>query len=485
MHNSRHRTRSGFALGLVLMILVLITVLGLVLGAMGATNLAQIRHSGEKTGLVHAANGGLHELMDVLYGNPTYGTTLSEAGSGTFSASHGVTQYTWTFDPNAGGPYCTNNLAGHAAVTGYGGKAVPPGMALLVVSATMESAGTEKAATVAALATDRYPYAIASDGTIDIADVSSVFPGQGHVRSNFSGGSPNIAADLVDGMTFSVDGTGSIQVDNGSGPQMFNEPPVALPDVPIQGILASWSAAGLGGSHPYGGPAQWQYSSNVVATTDSSGNLDIGGDHITAPATIYVDGDFRINGGAQVARGIHVFCTGDFVVNGSLQQLSLDHVRRVLASRGNGNGNGNGNGGSPSPSVSPSPTPAPSPSPTALPPSGGGPAVGPNTNFIIAGDEIRFNGGSGQSLNLLAMNGIRQNGASVLRGFFYVRNGDFELNGSHSVTGVVITRSGAVQGDVEAGNANVTYDPAVLDTLGGLQVTILGKVRTTAWWLED
>lgn len=471
MHTSRPRSRSGFALGLVLLILVLITVLGLVLGAMGATNLAQIRHSGEKTGLVHAANGGLHELMDVLYGNPSYGTTLSEEGSGTFSASHGVTRYTWSFDPSAGGPYCTNNLDGHAAVTGYAGHPVPPGMALLVVSATMESAGNEKTATVAALASDRYPYAIASDGTIEIADVGSVIPGQGHVRSNFSGGSPNIAADLVDGMTFSVDGPGSIQVDPGSGPQILHEPPVPLPDVPIQGILASWSAAGLSGSHPYGGPAQWQYSGNVVATTDSSGDLDIGSDHITAPATIYVDGDFRINGGAQIARGIHVFCTGNFVVNGSLQQLSLDHVRRVLASRGWGN--------------SPSPAPAPSPSPVTLPPSGAGPAVGPQTNFIVAGDEIRFNGGSAQSLNLVAMNGIRQNGASVLRGFFYVRNGDFELNGSHSVTGVVITRSGAVQGDVEAGNANVTYDPAVLDTLGGLQVTILGKVRTSAWWLED
>lgn len=466
-------SRRGFALGLVLLVLVILAVLGLGLGALGASNLAQIRHAGEMTGLVHAANGGLHELMDVLYGNPSYGTARTEEGSGSYSSSHGLTQYSWTFDPGGGEAWCTNNLDGFAPVTGYSGRSVPPGMALLVVSATGDGA---KTATVAALATNRYPYAIASDGTIEIADVDSVIPGHGHVRSNFSGGSPNVEADVVDGMTFSRDGPGSIQVSAGSGPEVYDEPPIGLPDLPILDILASWSAAGLGGSHPYGGPAAWQYAGDVTASTDGSGNLDIGSDHIVPPATIYVDGDFRVDGGASIARGIHVFCTGDFRVNGALNQVGL--APGVLAA-GERRRLSRGPGGSPSPAASPAASPSVAPSP------GAGPAVGPETNFIVAGDDILFNGGSAQEIHLIAMGGIRQNGASTMRGFFYVRNGDFDLNGSHSVSGVVITRSGSVQGDVEAGNADVTYDPAVLDSLGGLQVTILGKVRTTSWWLED
>lgn len=504
LHRAR-RSDAGFAMGMVLLILVLLTVMGLALGFVGATNLTQMQHTTRQVGLLHSANGGVHELMDTLYGNSAYGLAGNEAATGLYSSTGGVTRYSWTFDPSSGKPYCTNNLDGLTAVTGHGGREVPAGCALLFVTAETESpTGDLDRATVAALATNRYPYAIASDGIVNVADVSSLVEGQGHIRSNLVGGSPNIEAQVVDGMTFSRDGAGSIEVEEGSGPENYDQPPTPLPDIPIAEILASWSAAGVGGAHPWGGPAMYQFDNTVVATTDDAGHLDIGTTHIEPPATLYVEGHFLVNGGAEVAKGIHIFCTGNFRVNGSLVQVALDPARRSLAARGKDDNNGNGNDHKPSPTVTPSPTatvepspspvatsspsPSPSPSPVGIPspsPSPAGPAVSPSTNFVVSGDEIRFNGGSAQSINLLAMNGIRQNGASNLHGFFYVRNGDFDLNGSHLVTGVIITRSGSVQGDVKAGNANVVYDPHALWALSGLELKIKGTMRAMSWWVEQ
>ncbi len=74
-----------------------------------------------------------------------------------------------------------------------------------------------------------------------------------------------------------------------------------------------------------------------------------------------------------------------------------------------------------------------------------------------------------------------------MKGLFYVRNGDFDVNGNSQLTGVVITRSGSVtvDGNVEAKNTDVTYDPSVLIGLSALSTGIQGRARTLSWWIEQ
>lgn len=481
MHRTCAKNPRGYAIGVVLIVLVLIMMMGTTLIYLGTHNLDQIRTSGRQTTLRHAADGGLHELLDTLYQDSDYGRDQTASSSGVFSSSQGATRYSWTFDPSSTTPWSTNNLEGESAVTGFGGRTVPPGCALLFVSASFDGANANQTPTVVgAVTTNRFPYAVASDGKIEVDDVSSVIPGQGHLLSNKVGGNPNIKAGLVDGMSFSRDGVGSIQVSANSGPTNFNQPPVELPDLPIQDMIASWSTAGISGAHPYGGAADYQFSGSVTASTKKNGELTVDGVAITAPATIYVNGDVRVNGGMDLLKGIHFFCTGDFEVNGALDQITmfepfpvaLFHGRRSLSSRK---------------WVSPTPTPSPSPSPSPSPGPFPGPAISPNSNFILSGGQITFNGGSSQSMHLLSVTGIRQNGASTMKGIFYVRNGDFDVNGNSQLTGVVITRSGSVtvDGNVEAKNTDVTYDPSVLIGLSSLSTGIQGRARTLSWWVEQ
>ncbi len=500
---SRKNGRPGFALGMALMVLVVIALMGSTLVYVGTHNLDQIQLSGRQASLRHTADGGLHELLDTLYRDPAHGQDRTGTGTGLYAGSVGSTRYSWTFNPSASIPYCTNNLDGETPVTGYQGRPVPAGCALLFVEARFEDSDRfQERLIIGSISTNRYPYAIASDGVIEVSDVSSEIPGQGHLLSNKRGGNPNIDADLVDGMTFSRDGAGSIRVDSGSGPQNFDQPPVELPNLPLPEIIASWSTSGVVGAnpHPYGGPARYQYDRDVTASVSRDGEVTINGVDIEVPATVFVDGNFTINGSSLYPKGLHVFCTGNFRVNGSLNQitmldqvLAMDHTRRSLASRKKTNTPTP----SPSPEPEPSPTasPVPEPSPTASPMPGPSPTASPmpgpslsqDTNFIVAGGSIRFNGGSFQSINLLSVDGILQNGSSVMHGIFYARNGDVRLNGNSDISGVVITRSGtvSVDGEVDAGGTDVTYDPSVLSNLIALNTRLLGRARTVSWWIEQ
>ncbi len=466
-----------------LLVLVVIALMGSTLVYVGTHNLDQIHLSGRQNALRHTADGGLHELLDAIYQNPEYGQDQTATGTGLYSGSEGSTRYSWTFNPSAATPYCTNNLEGEDPVAGYQGRTVPPGCALLFVAARFEdSERNQESLILGSMSTNRFPYAIASDGKIEVADVSSLIPGYGNLLSNKVGGDPNIEAGVVDGTTFSRDGEGSIEVSAGSGPTMYDQPPVGLPNLPIQDIVASWSTAGVSGAHPFGGPAQYQFDDDVSASTDSDGNITIDGVEITPPATVYVDGDITIGGGADIAQGLHIFCTGNFRVNGALNQVvaSLDHTRYSLASRKKVTP-------TPSPSPDPEVTPSPSPVPLPTPSPGASPVVSTETNFIFSCGDIRFNGGSAQSIDLLCVDGILQNGSSNLKGIFYVQNGDLRITGKSQLTGVVVTRSGqvAVEGEVDSGNTDVTYDPSVLSKLIALNTSLLGRMRASSWWIEQ
>lgn len=453
--HSRGRKR-GMALAVALVTLLILTVMGLAIGAMGIENLSQIKKTGKNASLLHAANGGLHEVMDRLYQNGDYGKGVTDAsadGSGRFSTSSVAANYWWTFNTGTGEPYCTNNLDGDTPVNGWNNLRVPPHMALMVVSADPAARpGGNETVMVVALVTNKFPYAVASDGTIDVSDVSSVIPGQGNVRSNAVGGSPNIAADTVDGISFSRDGTGSIDISGNAGPERYDEPKVALPDVPIERIVLSYSTAGVAGAHPFGGPATFQIPGpgphDIRERPD--GSLEIqdpsAGSGWTRihprPASVHIEGNVRITGGGTltIPRGIHFFVNGNFQTNGSLEQDTTP------------------SGGSSSP------LPA-------------------DANFFFVTGDMAFNGAQGQDLNILCGGNIRQNGSSDFTGIVYSQDGTVDFNGSGSVTGTVIARAGVTNpGNTEAQNLDVRYDPDVLEGLDFLGLEVTGPVRTASWW---
>ncbi len=469
MNTSRTRRNSaqrGMALAVALVTLLILTVLGLALGSMGIENLNQIRKSADTAALVHAANGGLHELMDRIHGdggstNGAYGRGVTDGradGTGTYTTSLEACHYWWTFNPNSGEPYCTNNLEGDEAVTGWNEMNVPPHMALLVTSADqVPRAESARPVRVVALVTNGMPYAIASDGTVDVDEVRSLAPGQANVRSNNTTGtvqSPNIEATSVDGMVFSMGGTGTISISGASGPRLYNQDPFPIPDIPVPDLVKSQSPSGIPGvqpsqAHPYGGPAVVQIPGNGPHSlaNDGSGNLMIDGVSLTPlPVSVYVKGDTKSSGGGNILipRGVHLFVEGDLTCSGSMNQGTTDA------------------------------------------PPGSGPTSGlpSNQNFVVVSGNMTFNGAQGQSLNMLVGGNIRQNGTSQFAGLVYSREGSVNVNGGGTLTGSVIARAGVNRtGNTDAKNLDVVFNPRVFDSVRWLGFNLLGPVRTNSWWV--
>lgn len=445
---SRRSGQGGMALAVALVTLMILTVMGMAIGAMGVENLNQIRRSGNTVFLIQAANGGLHELMDRIYGDGThtqngaYGrgvTDNSADGAGAYTTSLAGCRYWWTFNRNSNEPYCTNNLEGDAAIAGWNGLRVPPHMALLVVSADeVPRPGGKEPVRVVALVTNGFPYAIASDGTIDISDVRSVAPGQGNVRSNNNTGStarPNIEADSVDGMTFSRNGPGTIDIDGAAGPELFNQPYVGLPNVNIASVVAQQGAdPGSIKIGPAGAPFDME---------NKPDGLYIGGRKIhPLPAVVYVDGGIRTSGSVRLPQGLQLFVRGDVTINGSLDQET---------------------------------TPAPGGSSSAGLPS--------DKSFLFVTGDLTFNGATGPSLNLLTGGNIRQNGTSNFSGLVYAQDGTVLFNGGGTLTGSIIARAGVSNdGRTDADNLDVVFNPRVFDGVRWLGFSITGPVRTASWW---
>jgi Tfp pilus assembly protein PilV len=483
----RRKRQKGIALAVVLVTLLILTVMGLALGTMGILNLNQMREAEEQQVLLHTANGGLHSLMAQLKANPGLGSDQQASGTSTVATSIPGTRYWWTFNPSdprgARFGYCTNNVSGETAVTGFNGMQVPPHTALIIVYADrVDEAQLTNPVRVAALVTNDFNYAVATDGTILLADVSGVNGLAGNVRSNAVGGDPNIELDSVTGYVFTrdpyVSDTDPIDINRTpEGSPVYNAPPVELPDIPIEDIVNSHSDAGTrahghtgsgDGAHEYGGPASIQVqagSVNIDAVTPVS--ITINGTTYPLSGTtvdIYLedtgDGTVTTTGSLTLPKGLNLFIKGNLRVNGSLEQLTLadPHRRPLLASRGPGGGGGGGGGGSPLPA--PSASPSPSPSPSVLPGTG---LTGTSTNIFATGT-MRFNGGQSTSMNLFAGTGIDQNGSSTYKGIIYVRNGDFTLSGggtNSNITGIVIVRGGEL-GNLSGRTVNLTYDPSVI-----------------------
>lgn len=435
------RRRAGYALALVMVVLTLMALLATATGGFGILNLQQVRQTECLRSLELAADGGLHELMDRIYSHEGYDAD----GSGSFQSSAGRSMYRWSFDPEGSLPYSTNNLRGTGPVPGWGGRPVPAGTAQLLVTATAAGDATQPV-TVGSIAVNSWPYAIAADGTVQVEDVLSEGDfREAHVRSNMQGGSPNIAGGLVQGQTFSRDGEGSIQVE-GEGQRHWGEPDYPLPDLPLAEIVASYSAAGVEGLHPYGGPAPYQFEGDLTATTDDQGALILEGTRIPPGHCVYLRGNLTILGASPtLAAGLHLFVDGDLTVNGALRQVGVPESnweRRTTYPLGSANG------------------------------------------YMVSTGVLRMNGGSALSLHLLAERGLVQNGSSTWRGFLYVRQGALVMNGRHAVQGVIVARSGLSRGDVAAGGVTLTHDPDVLRELLGLNLSLLGPVRTRSWWME-
>jgi len=420
------RRSQGLTLALVLQVLAVLAVTATALAALGILNLRQVRQSQEKSVLVHTASGGVDEVISTLSTTLNYGSTANPkpgVTEGSYPETLPWARYFFSFD--ASQPhFSVNNLEGLTQTNGSDGLAVPSYTALTQVTAGRDPNGPVRMASILGRI---WPYAIAAQGDINVARVDTVGPDPA-LRSNDSTGTITIEAESLNGSAYSSRGYGSIAVTGEpKGRQNFDQPPITLPDVPIDTIIANYA---VNATHKFNG--------DQTGSSSSSGTLTIGGVVITPPPagqerTIYVNGDLRFIGGLTVPRGVHFFVTGEFLVNGGggFEQLPNN------------------------------------------------PAASHEDNFIFA-NTIRMNGGMAQNLYLFAEEGIDQNGSSEYFGVTYVRDGTVSMSGTSEIGGVVITRNG----EMIAPNTDVTYDPRVLPPAErfGVQLMAQSKLRRVAWW---
>lgn len=433
MRNSRRR---GLSLAVTLVVLLVLSVLAVSLGAMGSQNLRQIRQSGEQSALLHAANGGLHELMDRLYNQPTYGNGVTDNscdGSGTYMTSAGPAFYWWTFNRSGPAAYCYNNLGSATQQTGWSNKVVPPLTCYLVVSADLVPKElSREPLRLAAIASKKFRFAVGTDGTLNARNIRGVSGFPGSVWSNATGTGNLISATSIDGQVFTTGDASNILV-NGSptGIPYYDNARNPMPNIPVDQVVRSHDPASS--THPYGGPATYYSTggleietSNSGAVTVRSGTLRRTSDDavvttVAPPASgdpeisFFIDGDLDTQGGATLAPRMHFFVEDDMTVGGSLSQL---------------------------------------------------PVSGVEDNFLFVGGDLTFNGGQASNLNLFVGGDARQNGSSTYNGVIYIQDGDFRISGGgtgSNYTGAVLVRGGTINnGDLDANSANFTYNPDYL-----------------------
>lgn len=468
------RRKRGISLAITLMTLVILTVIATAIGALGVSNLGQIRESSRKAAILHGANGGLNELMDLMYQDLTYGGSpgsSSVTGEGTYNSSIGTIYYWWSFNPGTGKGQSVNNLTTAVPTVNAGGIRVPPLTALLIVNAdTVPRRDSTRPMRVAAIGSKSFRMAVAVDGTANVREINAATGYPGGIWSN-ADEQRTVSATSVDGLVFSGGGSGSVSVSSlPTGVHHFDADRLQLPDIPVQDVIES--ADPRSSDHPYAQPATYAaYStggSNAVLTlqTDNNGvwriagmqnvqgnvlyksdgtTLGIGGS-INPPATgqphlsLFVDGDLRFNGGATIAPRMHLFVEDDFDVSGSLSQL---------------------------------------------------PTSGTQDNFFFVGDDIGYSGSNGSNINMLAGGDIVQNGSSNYKGLFYTREGSFRITGGGTVSnfeGVTVIRKGdSGSGNLDAASANFKYNPAYLEALKRYNVSVNEEtpVYAISWWIEE
>lgn len=468
------RRKRGISLAITLMTLVILTVIATAIGALGVSNLGQIRESSRKAAILHAANGGLNELMDLMFQDLTYGGSpgsSSVTGEGTYNSSIGPIYYWWSFNPGQGKGQSVNNLTTAVPTVNAGGIRVPPLTALLVVNAdTVPRQQSRRPVRVAAIASKTFRMAVAVDGTAAVRDINAAPGYPGGVWSNATG-QRTVSATSVDGLVFSGGGTGSISVSGfPAGVHHYDAEQLELPDIPVQEVIAS--ADPRNSDHRYAEPATYAAyatgNSNATVTlqTDNNGVWRIAGlqnvqgnviyksdgttlgvgASITPPTagqpdvSLFVDGDLRFNGGATIAPRMHLFVVDDFDVSGSLSQL---------------------------------------------------PTTGTQDNFFFVGDDIGYSGSNGSNINMLAGGDIVQNGSSNYKGLFYTREGSFRITGGGTTSNfegvTVIRKGGSGSGNLDAASANFRYNPAYLEALKRYNVTVNEEtpVYALSWWIEE
>lgn len=454
------RRRRGLSLAMVMICLLILSVLGLAVGAIGVQNLQQIRRTAEKTILLQAANGGLCELMDRLYNNPAMGFEVSDSsqdGEGTFQTSAGTVYYWWTFNRSGPAAYCYNNMGSATTRTGWRGMVVPPVSALLLVNAdTVPKARSTKPVRLAAVASKKFRFAVASDGAMSVRNIEGVTGFPGSVWSNETG-TNTVQATSIDGQVFVNSTEGAIKVQaSPAGVPYYGSGTTPIPDIPIDQVVLSHDPEAT--SHPYGGPATLYSDGNVTIKFLSTGDFSVVSGNLSGPngatfnassglvrppppgqpdLNIFIGGELRVQGGALLAPRMHFFVDGDMTVGGSLSQL---------------------------------------------------PTTGLQDNFLFVDGSLTFNGGQASNLNLFVAGDLRQNGSANYKGVMYVKEGDFTVSGGgtgSNYEGAVIVKGTGTEGDLSANSANFEYNPATLDAMSRYSVDVSenSPVYTLSWWI--
>jgi len=441
--------RRGLALVVVLLVLVVLGVLAATAALLGTSTQRQSVNSQKEVVLLHAAEGGLEEMkhqiiQDIRYGTAALPATLGvakNAGGGYTLSMPGhplaPSEYWWTFT-EGNEPYSTNNLAGKASYTRPDGLVVPAGCVLAIVSAA--GPGEPRPLRLAALLTDRWTDGIAADSIIDMRNsvIRDVHPNVGaQVRTNQPDSLPKgekyavQVGDVVGDVYCCLD-SALIRPDPPSGnwSNHPNSPPVDLPNIPIDQLVqqASTSAAyRLSGDQI----AQWSGGQLVIGPKK-------GGQPISVPADVYIDGSLTYEGSKLLPAGIRLFVQGEVTLNGGVRS-------------------------------------GPDPD---------------QPSYIFCTGSITVNGASTLRTHLLATDSLRINGNSNLDGFHYVRHGDIRVTGggNGSIDGVLIARDndrndGDIRGRVETANYQVNTNLEYLEEFRAHFPTVsLRRLYTLSWW---
>lgn len=295
--------KRGASLAVVLMISALVCVAAFTLAALAVqqVNLSQAFESDRVAQSL--AEGLVAEAMADLHANPTFGRARTEVLR-TAADPEDPTRYaTLTFDPNSGGPFCTNNWDGNSPV-GYGNAEIPPGNTHLWV---VGHAGSVSRGIEVMVSVPQAPFALQGDGPLTFT------------RSLTVDGAPDLdsALDIVRGvspsqMAASIASNASI---HGTDPcdVSGNVDSPGTTDLP----LGSTVGGTIRTDHvdvPQMDPANYDPSGQSDATQITASSL-------TSPAPItqrcYTTGSLTVHGDLELDNGL-LYVPGDLVVDGSV-----------------------------------------------------------------------------------------------------------------------------------------------------------------------
>lgn len=329
------RKRVGISVATTLMVVAVLLSLGLTLLAVSLHHLSVSSRLGHLERARQAAESVVALAIEKLLADTGYGCSrhgredLEMMPRANYAGPGRLTFVAGPF------PYSTNNLAGDAAVAGYGGRVVPPHSAQLIGVCT--SGGVTRSV-LALLSQPPFPYAVAcngpltSGGNLRLASVASSQDlldnrlGTASLVSNGTGPQALVLGPNTD-VAGDLRSAGDIVLDVATtrvrGEILSRAAPVAIPRIDV----ASLDPIATGRSQVAVEPSAQLDNPAYQGFVRRSGDLNVRGGLTLDNGVLYVDGDLTVEGGV---RGVGaVLVTGRVNLEGGADLSSDAHLALV------------------------------------------------------------------------------------------------------------------------------------------------------------